>query len=169
MSPGDEDELESYLQRRAALRAHRSYQEDLEPPPELDQIVLRKARLAVQSRPLKGAVPPAALARRPPHRPRWYGPASVAASMLVCLTVLVDLGGRALRNGEPAMVQLHEEETTESVASQTRVPVLAKVVDTDPTPAVYTGTPLFEVVIRTARLTARPVSDNPRSAGPASR
>jgi hypothetical protein len=175
MSPGEEDELESYLQRRA-LRSHRPLQEHLEPPPELDQIVLRKARLAVQSRHLRGAAPAALPRASAPrhHRPRWYGPASVAASVLVCLTLLVDLGGRALRNGEPAALQLHEEEAAESVASQTREPVLAKVVD-EPTPSGYTGTytgaPIFEVVIRTARLTARPVSvsDTPRSADPANR
>jgi hypothetical protein len=166
MSPGEEDELESYLQRRALLRAHRSYQEHLEPPPELDQIVLRKARLAIQSRHPQGAALARASSR--PHRARWYGPASVAASVLVCLTVLVDMGGRALRNGEPATLQLHEE-TAESVASQVSEPVLAKVVDTDPPSQVYTGAPIFEVVIRTARLTARPVSDTPRSAGPSSR
>lgn len=166
MSSGDEDELESYLQRRALLRSHRSYQERLEPPPELDRIVLRKARLAIQAR------PPQKLDPRPAQnsagsRRRWYAPAGVAATVLVCLTALVDLGTRALRTGAPPPAMMHEE-SAESVASQTSSPLLAKAVDTDPSPTVYTGAPIFEVVIRTARLT-HPVSDSPHSAEPASR
>jgi hypothetical protein len=172
MSAGDEDELESYLQRRALLRAHRSYQEQLEPPPELDRIVLRKARLAIQSRaaqqgPSPAVVLPLRATTSPAHRRRWYAPASFAASVLVCMTILVDLGAHALRNDEPDIPQLHEE-AAESVASQASVSVLAKA-DVRPTPAVYTGAPIFEVVIRTARLTGRPVSDTPRSADPTRR
>jgi hypothetical protein len=171
MSAGDEDELESYLQRRALLRSHRSYQDELEPPPELDRIVLRKARLAIQSRAAQQGPSPAALlplptATSPAHRRRWYAPASFAASVLVCMTILVDLGAHALRNGD-GEAPLHEE-SAESVASQASVPVLAKA-DVGPTPAVYTGAPIFEVVIRTARLTGRPVSDTPRSADPTRR
>jgi hypothetical protein len=155
MSAVDEDELESYLQRRALLRAHGSYQEQLEPPPELDRIVLRKARLAIQSRPPQSTargqpqLVPAALPPTPAatHRPRWYGPASVAATVLVCLTLLVDLGAHALRSeANVASTPLHEE-SAES-AAQASDPVLTKVADAGPTPAVYTGAPIFEVVIR---------------------
>jgi hypothetical protein len=178
MTPRDEDELESYLQRRALLRAHRSYQESLEPPPELDQIVLRKARLAIQiSRPPEVRQAP----RAHRHRRRWYAPASVAATVLVCLTLLGDLGVHALRTLDHAPASRVVSDVP-SAAAQASATVLA---DAEPeaqaAPTVYAAanlytsysgqgsTPIFEVVIRTARLAARPVSDSPRSAGPASR
>jgi hypothetical protein len=188
MSSKEEDELESYLQRRALLRANSSYQahgsylthgpypahpERLEPPPELDRIVLRKARLALQNRqpqeeqvkevyaPPPVVLPPAYT--RPPHRARWYAPASVAATMLVCLTVLVDIGAHALRgDGAVPATQLHGVGSAEPAAVQASVPVLAKVTD-------ESSDPLPEVVIRAARLTTHPVSGAPHSAGPASR
>jgi hypothetical protein len=176
MTPRDEDELESYLQRRALLRAHRSCQDELEPPPELDQIVLRKARLAIQS-----PRPPRPVVARGAHRRSWYMPASVAATMLVCLTVLADLGVHALRTLAPAVPeQLGVAASVASQGGDTGLTVDAPAV-AQATPAVYSAaslysrysgggsTPIFEVVIRSARLTARPVSDSPRSAGPASR
>ena len=160
MSPGDEDELESYLQRRALLRAHHSYQESLEPPPELDQIVLRKARLAIQ---------PARPVRRPSaplhshHRRRWYAPASLAASVLVCLTLLADLGMHALRTLEPAS-PAHLGADTDSASAAPRATELADA-EPDPQPAptvrsaanlyarsqAAASTPIFEVVIRANR------------------
>jgi hypothetical protein len=178
MTPRDEDELESYLQRRALLRAHGSYQESLEPPPELDQIVLRKARLAIQSqRPPQAR--PAASRGGAAHRRRWYAPASVAATVLVCVTLLGDLGVHALRtldvsDGTPAAAQASSAVLSDAEPEPQAAPTVYSAANLYTSYSGQGSTHeqpsrvVFEVVIRTARLAARP-SDSPRSAGPASR
>jgi hypothetical protein len=88
-----EDELEIFLRRRALLRTHLSTLERLEPPAELDRLVLKTARLAIQS-------PVAAPSPTPPRRGRWAMPAGVAATVVLCMTVIIDMAVRILQ-GDP--------------------------------------------------------------------
>jgi hypothetical protein len=158
----DKDELEGY--RRALLRAHLYTREPLEPPAELDRIVLRAARLAIE--PQRPAITPAA------HRRRWAVPASVAASVLVALTLVIDLGAHSLRSIFAAAPTL-QATTGMSSSSPADAPLGS---DVQPSGSGYPSTiysrlaanggpakePIFEVVIRSARLTAQGASTDAR-------
>jgi hypothetical protein len=60
----------------------------LEPPAELDRIVIGKARKAIQ----------ATSALRPYRAPKCALPVGLAATILLCFAILLDLGVRAKRN-----------------------------------------------------------------------
>jgi len=173
-APESEKELESFLKKqRSLLRSRLFARERLEPPPELDRIVLKRARLAIE-------LTPAARPAAHPHRHRWLAPFGVAASILVCLTLVIDLGTHSLRSRHAAPA-LHE--TAEASASQqadlssvqesagAAEPVYSSgLYSRFAANAVPASAPIFEVVIRSARLAAPPVStDSPRSADAASR
>lgn len=79
-SPDDRDhdpEFEEFLKRRRPL-FDRDVAEDLEPPPELDRVVLRQAREAIR------AEEPMPLYRGP----RWAAPIAVAATLLLGVGVV---------------------------------------------------------------------------------
>lgn len=152
-----EDEFEIFLKRRRILlRSHLSGVEPLEPPPELDRFVLRQARLAI--------VPPLPLAAPAPPRRRWAFPAGVAATVTVCLMLVVDLGIHALRTSVSPAPTLHE--TALSVPHSDDATASVTVTDdTDTSGDTYStayyprlasngpaSAPIFEVVIRSARL-----------------
>lgn len=73
---GSDDEFEDFLKRR---KPRFLPQDDMfEPPAELDRVVLRQAREAIESeRPLKVF-----------HGPRWAAPVALAATMLLAVTIL---------------------------------------------------------------------------------
>jgi hypothetical protein len=76
-------EFEEFLRRRRPL-FRRDVDDGLEPPPELDRIVLRQARDAIQpERPL------------PLYRgPRWAAPVAIAATLVLGLAVVFQAGDR---------------------------------------------------------------------------
>jgi hypothetical protein len=83
-----DDEFEAYLRHRSVRRDGRqSPARDLEPPENLDQIVLRTAREAIEA----------------PHQlplyraPRWALPVGLAATLLLCLSIALNV---SLRPGE---------------------------------------------------------------------
>jgi hypothetical protein len=78
------DDFEAYLKRRVSIDRRLALIDRLEPPPELDRIIIGKARAAIQS-PAPVAVFKA---------PRWAVPMGLAATILVSLSMLLDLGMR---------------------------------------------------------------------------
>ena len=77
-------EFEAYLRRRVRLdRRFRAF-DRLEPPAELDRIIIRQAREAIQ-------VPANAPAFR---TPKWAAPMALAATLLVSFSLLLDVGLR---------------------------------------------------------------------------
>ena len=93
--PEREDEFEAYLRRRVRIDRRLRSLDRLEPPAELDQIIIGEARQAIQG------APPVPMFRAP----RWALPMGMAATILISLSVLLDLGVRdAIRKdaGRPA-------------------------------------------------------------------
>ena len=82
--PEYHDDFEAYLKRRVSIDRRLALIDRLEPPPELDRIIIGKARAAIQS-PAPVAVFKA---------PRWAVPMGLAATILVSLSMLLDLGMR---------------------------------------------------------------------------
>jgi hypothetical protein len=74
------DEFEDFLKRRKPV--FRSPDDMFEPPAELDRVVLRQAREAIESeRPLKVF-----------HGPRWAAPVALAATLLLAVTIILQTG-----------------------------------------------------------------------------
>jgi hypothetical protein len=97
---GPDDEFDDFLARRRPV-FRRPADDSLEPPPDLDRIVLRRAREAIESdepEPLY-------------HGPRWGMPVALAATVLLAVTVLLHVVSR-----EPVPVvtvqNVAEHETT---------------------------------------------------------
>ena len=93
--PERDDEFEAYLRRRVRIDRRLRSLDRLEPPAELDQIIIGQARQAIQG------APPVPMFRAP----RWALPMGMAATILISLSVLLDLGVRdAIRKdaGRPA-------------------------------------------------------------------
>jgi hypothetical protein len=78
---GGDEEFEDFLRRRTPT-FRRAPDDLLEPPPELDRIVLRKAREAIEAeRP-----------QRVYQGPGWGAPLAVAATLLLAFTVILQVG-----------------------------------------------------------------------------
>lgn len=99
--PERDDEFEAYLRRRARFDRRLKSLDRLEPPLELDRIIIGQARQAIQG------APPVPKFRGSGHpAPRWALPMGMAATILISLSVLLDLGVRdAIRKdaGRPAV------------------------------------------------------------------
>jgi hypothetical protein len=78
--PEQDDVFEAYLKRRPVLPA---LNDEIEPPAALDQSVLNQAREAIQS---EVAAKPA-----PQRPPRWAVPVALAATLLLCLSVVINI------------------------------------------------------------------------------
>jgi hypothetical protein len=76
---GPVDEFETFLTRRTVLPKGMSDDDQLEPPKALDAIVLRKAREAIRAR--QGLN----------RTPRWATPVAVAATILLCLSIVLNV------------------------------------------------------------------------------
>jgi hypothetical protein len=76
-----DDEFDDFLRRRKPI-FRRDDDDGLEPPPEIDRLVLRQAREAIEP--------------ERPHRvfraPRWGAPIALAATILVALSVVFHVG-----------------------------------------------------------------------------
>jgi hypothetical protein len=111
MSDSDQDdEFEAYLKRRMPIDKGLNPIEPLEPPPELDRIVIGKARKAIQ-----GAAPIHLY-----RAPKWALPVGLAATILLSFAILLDLGVRAKRND--ASLQAARTQTSGITTPQSQVP-----------------------------------------------
>ena len=119
-----DDEFEAYLKRRARgspFNKGLAPNEPLEPPPELDRIIIGNARKAIQ-----GARPV------PLYRsPKWALPAALAATIVISFAVALELG---LRPHPTVPAPAPEPIDTEIVAD---APLIANA----PMPAVAVATP----------------------------
>ena len=92
--PEHEDEFEAYLTRRLPIHQRLSARERLEPPAELDRLIIAKARQAIQS--------PSPV--RVFRAPKWALPVGLAATIVISFTVLLNLGVHAVRHQEEPVV-----------------------------------------------------------------
>ena len=95
-----DDDFEAYLKRRVPIDQRMKSVDRLEPPPELDRVIIGKARNAIQNSP-----------RVPLYRaPKWALPVGLAATLLIAFSIVLDLGIRASRHQQaesaPAVAQL---------------------------------------------------------------
>jgi hypothetical protein len=89
-TPERDEELEAYLERRTQLQRRLSEADDLEPPAELDHLVLTRAREALEA--------PQGL---PLYRgTRWALPFTLTATLVLAVAVVTSL--RALRDVHPS-------------------------------------------------------------------
>jgi hypothetical protein len=83
MSGSDrEDDFEAYHKRRVPIDRRLRSLRRLEPPAELDRLIIGQAREAIQG------APPVRVFRAP----RWALPMGLAATILISLSILLDLG-----------------------------------------------------------------------------
>jgi hypothetical protein len=147
---GPDPEFEEFLKRRRPL-FRRDVDDGLEPPAELDRIILRQAREAIEGdRPMRVF-----------RAPRWIAPVSIAATLVLGLTIV-------FKAGVPAVDKVPEV-TIENVAQRVEYPAAAAESRTAPGP-VSVPAPVSEpaqhgpVVVdlasppRVARDTSGPVS-----------
>jgi hypothetical protein len=88
----DDRELDDFLARRSTLHRRLADRDRADPPPELDRLVLDRAREAIQT-PTNLAV----------HRaPRWAVPVALAASIVIAFTVVVNMGRMGHRGARVA-------------------------------------------------------------------
>jgi hypothetical protein len=86
--PEPDDEFETFLKRRTVLPNGMSDDDKLEPPKALDSIVLKQAREAIRAR------------QRLDRPPRWARPVALAATILLCLSIVVNV---SLKTNRPAV------------------------------------------------------------------
>jgi hypothetical protein len=103
----DEREFEDFLKRRQPLFRH-AEDESLEPPAELDRLVLRQAREAIS-----GDRP-----QRMFRAPRWGAPLAIAATLVLGLTFV-------FKAGLPTTTELRPQVTVENIAQRAEVPAEA--------------------------------------------
>jgi len=77
--PETDAEFEAYLKRRTVLPNGMSDHDKLEPPKALDAIVLQEAREAIHAQ------------QRLNRAPRWARPVALAATILLCLSILLNI------------------------------------------------------------------------------
>jgi hypothetical protein len=144
----DDRELDDFLAHRSALHRRFADRDGSEPPPELDRLVLNKAREAID-------VP----APAPMYRaPRWALPVALAASVVLALAVVMNFARVQHRAAYPAAASA-------SPAAEA-APALA---DTQSLPTAPTaGAPERELAKQSVRsFAAEPSTD--ALAGPSSR
>src|ERR1700738_2044677 len=77
--PESDEEFEDFLKRRTVLPVGMSVDEKLEPPGGVDDIVVKQAREAIKAQ------------RQPNRAPRWAMPVALAATVLLCLSVVLNV------------------------------------------------------------------------------
>lgn len=142
-----EKELEDFLARRASPLQRITERDRPEPPPELDRIVLAKAREAIES---------------PAHQPmysspRWALPVGLAATIVISFAVILNLS-RSAHNAGSIVATMGKQESAELTAA-----VASGKADT-PVPA---APPLAPALAKRAASPA-PVSAEPELYGNAS-
>jgi len=89
-----DDEFEAYLKQRPPVDQRKTPPESLEPPPELDRVVIGKARRAIQG-------PTPLLHFRAPG---WALPVGLAATIVISFSVMLELGVRAAKQKDGLVV-----------------------------------------------------------------
>jgi hypothetical protein len=84
--PEQDEAFETYLKRRSVLPGGLSSDDRLEPPAALDAIVLKKAREAV-----KASAAPDQGRQQMYRAPRWAVPVALAATIMLCLSVVLNI------------------------------------------------------------------------------
>jgi hypothetical protein len=113
---GPDPEFEEFLARRRPL-FRRDVDDGLEPPAELDRIILRQAREAIEGdRPMRVF-----------RAPRWIAPVSIAATLVLGLAIV-------FKAGVPAVDKVPEV-TIENVAQRVEYPAATAESRTAPGPA----------------------------------
>jgi hypothetical protein len=102
-----DDEFDDFLARRKPV-FRRSTEDPFEPPEELDRLVLRRAREAIEREPPE----------RVYHGPRWGMPVALAATLLLVFTVVLHLG---VQNKAPV-----PEVTVQNINQQIEHPAAAR-------------------------------------------
>jgi hypothetical protein len=122
-----DDEFDDFLRRRRPMFGR---DEELEPPLELDRVVLRQAREAIES--------------ERPHRvfraPSWGMPVALAATLLLAFTII-------LRVGTTEIAQ-KPEVTVQNVSRQIEVPAAAAPAPPPPVPAEVAEAPVITAQAR---------------------
>ena len=83
--PGKDEELEAFLRKRTVLPDGVSVDDELQPPGALDELVLKRARDALRAQPAIHTQP------RSPKSPRWAVPVALAATLLLCLSIAMNV------------------------------------------------------------------------------
>jgi hypothetical protein len=97
-----EDEFETFLKTRTVLPNGMSDDDKLEPSKALDAIVLKEAREAIRAR------------QRLHRTPRWAMPVALAATILLCLSIVLNV---SLNTNRPALNLRRMTAATEDKAS----------------------------------------------------
>lgn len=108
-----DDDFEAYLKRRVPIDQSLKSVDRLEPPQELDRVIIGKARNAIQNS------PPVPLYRAP----KWALPVGLAATLLIAFSIVWDLGVRSGRH-QQAVVSAAPA-VTNSPAPMATAPALA--------------------------------------------
>ena len=119
---GSDGEFDEFLARRKPLFP-RPPDDVLEPPPELDRIVLRQARDAIRRETSEPAY----------HGTRWGMPIALAASVLVAATIVLNVGMPDKKPAAEVTVQ-NVVQQTDSVAAAPSVAPPAVASGTAPVP-----------------------------------
>ena len=82
-NPEHDEGFEAYLKRRSVLT--NALDDRLEPPAALDEIVLQSAREAIKGQAASGAT------QQTVRAPRWAMPVALAATILLCLSVVLNI------------------------------------------------------------------------------
>ena len=104
---GHDEEFEAFLKRRRPL-FRREVDDGLEPPAELDRIVLRQARQAIEDeRPVRMF-----------GMPRWAAPTAIAATLVLGVSIV-------FKAGMPPVTRVPEV-TVENIAQRVEYPAPAE-------------------------------------------
>lgn len=109
--PEHEKAFEDYLSRRAGISARLTESDGLEPPAELDRIVLANAREAIR---IRSSPPPFRFAR-------WAVPFGAVATVVLSFAVVLHLGllsPKATREVEKAEAQLGSPQSAQQASSE---------------------------------------------------
>jgi hypothetical protein len=115
--PETDAEFESYLKRRTVLPNGMSDHDKLEPPKALDASVLQEAREAIHAQ------------QRLNRAPRWARPVALAATILLCLSILLNISLNTKRPTAASGLSSREAILPEAKVVEpraTRPPVLAE-------------------------------------------
>lgn len=110
-----DDEFDDFLRARKPL-FDRSHDDDaLEPPADLDRVVLRQAREAIEApRP-----------QRVYRAPRWSAPLAVAATLAVAFTVVLQLMPKHPQGGQPTAAEISLQKASRPVDAPADSPAVA--------------------------------------------
>jgi hypothetical protein len=123
-SSGRDDEFEVYLKRRGRIDRRLKSLDRLEPPAELDRIIIGQAREAIH-----GPIPVGLF-----RAPRWALPMGMAATILISLSILLDLGMKGAIQRDASWGP-RAARTTAAVAPSAVSPPLVIAMEPAPAPA----------------------------------